>query len=144
MRVLDIGTGTGVLDIGTGTGILAILAMKLGAAKADGCDVENWAVENCRENALRNEVEVYVTLGNASTYAEKYDIVLSNINRNVILEELSEYARLVAEGSGIWACSGFYEGDQETIITKAGQFGLVLVSSTTKDGWSCMTFSKES
>lgn len=133
--------GKEVLDIGTGTGILAILALRLGAALAEGCDVESWAVENSQENALRNGVNLQVKLGTAAAYQRTYDLTLSNINRNVILKELPEYARLTKTG-GTWICSGFYDGDQDAIRDKATPLGFRFVSSAVREGWCCMIFEK--
>ncbi|MCB0819252.1 MAG: 50S ribosomal protein L11 methyltransferase, partial [Bacteroidetes bacterium] len=81
--------GKKVCDMGCGTGILGILAMKMGAFSAFGVDIETWAVENSIENAQKNQVQMKVLEGGKEHLENKrFDIILANINRNVLLDQL--------------------------------------------------------
>jgi ribosomal protein L11 methyltransferase len=128
-----------VLDVGSGTGILAILAAKLGADYALAFDIEEWAVENAIENADLNgcAAQVRVFRGTIADVSpnERFDIVLANINRNVLLAEIPVYVGLLNPG-GRLVMSGFYETDAADIQQKATDSGLVLVGSKTQNQWS--------
>jgi len=136
--------GKSVLDVGTGTGILAILAAKMGARTVVAFDIEEWAVENTRENAELNEcpqIRVFEgTIADVSN-ADHVDIVLANINRNVLLAEIPTYASLLSDG-GWLAVSGFYETDAPDIEQKATEAGLKSVQLLTKDQWASIVFKK--
>jgi len=135
--------GKRVFDAGCGTGILAIMAMKLGAAKADACDVEDWSVENAKENAAANGVKVKVGLGKAADFLQEahYDIFLANINRNIVLEELAVYAKML-KPNGSLLLSGFYEQDVETVVNEAFEYRLHQVSHSTQNQWACLLLKK--
>ncbi len=127
-----------VLDVGSGTGILAILAAKLGAASALAFDIEEWAVENAIENAelnnCTNQVRVFRgTIANVSP-DERFDIILANINRNVLMAEIPVYVGLLNPG-GVLLVSGFYETDAADIQQKATDSGLRLIASNTHNQW---------
>ncbi|OIN60028.1 50S ribosomal protein L11 methyltransferase [Arsenicibacter rosenii] len=136
--------GKAVLDVGSGTGILAILAAKMGASPVVAFDIEEWAVENAVENAgLNNHPEIRVFQGTIADVdpAERYDIVLANINRNVLLVEIPTYVSLLNE-NGYLFVSGFYEHDAADIEAKANEAGMELVRSLTKNQWSSLVFRK--
>lgn len=131
-----------VLDCGTGTGILSICALKLGATEAVGYDIDEWSVDNARHNAVINRVDDRFTslLGDAKILEnidEKFDIVLANINRNILLADMPMFVSKMHEGS-LLILSGFYSDDCEILIEKAHSIGLKLVSKTTDHDWTCL------
>ncbi|MCU0450959.1 MAG: 50S ribosomal protein L11 methyltransferase [Bernardetiaceae bacterium] len=135
--------GRRVADFGCGTGILAILAMKLGAARADACDIEDWCVENALENAALNQVVVNVRLGTASLFAahhQGYDLIFANINLHVLLAELPLYAQLLAPGGQLFM-SGFYEADLPQLTRAAAQLGLQRQHYLVQQRWTAAEFS---
>jgi ribosomal protein L11 methyltransferase len=137
-------TGKTVLDVGSGTGILAILAAKMGAVSVVAFDIEEWAVENARENAELNDCpQVTVFQGTIADVdpTERYDIVLANINRNVLLAEIPIYTNLMPE-TGKLVVSGFYEHDAPDIEQKAHESGLTTIQKLAKNQWTSLAFSK--
>ncbi len=132
-----------VLDMGSGTGVLSIVAAKEGAAGVDAIDIDEWADENCRENISVNSVEHIVNpkLGDASAIGGKYDLVLANINRNILLRDLPQYFAAMNGGATI-LMSGFLEQDVESLRDCGMKIGLQYIDSRTKDGWVAMRFQK--
>lgn len=129
--------GKRVLDMGCGTGILAIMAEMLGARQVLAVDVEPWTVENARDNAAENDCRtIECRLGGVETLADEasFDLILANINRNVLLEDMHEYARLLPSGKPI-LFSGFYEEDLEKITAEAERQGLVYQRHRTLRSW---------
>ena len=118
--------GLQVLDMGCGTGILSILAAKMKAAvPVHAIDIDPVAVRSARENARRNRVpdRIHTLCGDASLIqAGKYDLILANINRNIILEDLSTYARGMKPGA-LLITSGFYEEDSRPSGTGTPRLG---------------------
>lgn len=139
--------GIQVLDMGCGTGILSILAAKMKAAvPVHAIDIDPVAVRSARENALRNRTgdRIRTLCGEASLIqAGKYDLILANINRNIILEDLSTYTRGLRPG-GRLICSGFYEEDCAMIEAEAQRQGLEPESSDSLERWATLTFCKRS
>lgn len=135
-----------VLDVGCGTGILAIMAAKLGASAVHAVDTDEWAVENARENvALNGFSDITVQQGTIQDMAtpDQYDIILANINRNVLLEEIYGYARLLAQ-HGKLLLSGFYATDMPDIEQVAFTQGLIKQSVQTKNLWALAVFGRNS
>ena len=134
-----------VLDMGCGTGILSILAAKMKAAiPVHAIDIDPVAVRSARENARRNRVGDRITTlcGDASLIqAGKYDLIIANINRNIILEDMVTYSRGLRPG-GLLITSGFYEEDCAMTEAEASRHGLERVSSDTMDRWATVTFKK--
>jgi ribosomal protein L11 methyltransferase len=133
-----------VLDVGSGTGILAVLAAKMGASSVVAFDIEEWAVENARENAeLNTSPQVTVFQGTIADVdpTGQYDIVLANINRNVLLAEIPTYTSLMPE-TGKLIVSGFYEHDAPDIEQKARESGLTTIQKLVKNQWTSLAFSK--
>ena len=133
-----------ILDCGTGTGILAIAALKLGAKKAVGYDIDEWSVDNARHNAVINRVDERFTplLGDATlldSMDETFDVVMANINRNILLNDLPRFVQKMHEGSTL-LLSGFYEDDMLQLIDKAKELGLTLVRKSTENKWGCLVF----
>lgn len=135
-------TGKKVFDIGCGTGILAIMAIKRGATSTEACDVEDWAVENTKENAEVNSAPFQVGLGTFDKFAKgEYDILLANINKNVLLAEIPLYAEKLKTGGEI-LLSGFYVEDIEDLETAANAVGLQKLGSFNRDKWACLRMKK--
>jgi ribosomal protein L11 methyltransferase len=136
--------GKRVLDMGCGTGILAIVAARFGAATGDAIDCDMWSVENCEENFKRNGVkqfEVFQGMAEDIPLNAQYDIVLANINRNVLLEDIETYARCLTP-NGVLLISGFYEEDVEAITEVCTAHQLRHSGESSEDHWSCLQFVK--
>lgn len=135
--------GKSVLDVGSGTGILAILAEKLGAIRLTAFDIEEWAYLNAVENAAMNGCShIHVFQGTiADCPPATYDIVLANINRNILLQEIPTYVTFLADG-GTLMVSGFYEFDIADIVQKAEEVNLRLLTQKTLNQWAVLRFEK--
>ena len=129
--------GKKVLDYGTGTGILALLAAKLGAHTIEAVDIEEASVENCLENAQRNQVEeaIHVLLGDISVVpSSDFDVILANINRNVILDSFQTLHNMLRP-SGTLFISGILRSDKEIVFSAAQQQGFTIDSFTERGDW---------
>jgi ribosomal protein L11 methyltransferase len=129
--------GKKVLDAGCGTGVLAIMAHFLGATEIEAFDNDDWAVENTLENIMLNDCShIKAYLGTIETVesSKEFDMILANINRNVLLQDIPAYVKLLKKG-GYLLLSGFYEADVEDIWAVAQSSGLSLVSKKTKNQW---------
>jgi ribosomal protein L11 methyltransferase len=137
--------GKAVLDMGSGTGILSLLAAMRGAKRVLAIDNDIWAYENGKENAARNNIHTIETLcGNADSIKNApYDIVLANINRNILLQDMEKYVQAMQAG-GILLLSGFYqEPDLPILIEEAAKYGVTFHSSKTKNNWAAARFVKK-
>lgn len=135
--------GKSVFDYGCGTGVLAILAHKLGAVGLDAVDIDQWAYENTVENIGINNSEesIEVFMGEINALpVKKYDFVLANINRNVILNTMKDMALRLNKG-GFLLTSGFLDHDIELVVEVAAKYGLSLNTKMQKDKWRCLLFS---
>jgi ribosomal protein L11 methyltransferase len=146
MEGLDIG-GRSLLDMGCGTGVLAILAKKMGAAEVVAIDTDEWAFQNTLENIQRNNTnEISVSLGDAELLSrwinKPFDIVLANINRNILLNDIGAYASVMKKGARL-LLSGFYDADQSLILESAAQFSLRLQRSLTHNAWMAIELLKD-
>ena len=129
--------GLSGLDMGSGTGVLAVLAAKLGAVHVDAVDIDEWAFENGTENVAANGVQDRVTpvLGDVAAIAGKrYDFILANINRNILLADMGQYAAALKPGAWL-LMSGILEKDVVAISEKAASLGLAVEAVRAKDGW---------
>lgn len=135
--------GRSIMDMGCGTGVLAIIAKKLGASKVEGVDIEEWAYENSVENAALNHEEgINFYHGNAHLLKQKsFDIILANINRNILLNDMSVYSESLND-SGKLVMSGFYKTDVEVIVKEGKKNGLNFVHSKSKNGWALLQLTK--
>lgn len=134
-----------VLDIGCGTGILAIIAKKLHAQHVIGIDIDEWSIENSRENRKSNgyhkdAIDFYQGTIN-SIENDTFDVILANINKNILLKEISKYASHLNAG-GTLLISGFFENDCADLITVAQKTGLQLKNQETKNEWAILSFTK--
>ena len=132
-----------VLDVGTGTGILAILARKLGAGRIHSFDIDEWSVTNGRENyQLNNTPDITIEQGTIRTQEPAtYDIVLANINRNILLDEIALYATFTTD---YLLVSGFYVQDVAEIQAAAESAGFKKVREVSKNHWAAVVFRKGS
>ena len=137
--------GLSIMDVGCGTGILTILAHKLGAASLLGFDIDEWAVENTRENFAMNglsaEAEVFQGTIDGVPSGLVFRGILANINRNILLSEIPKYVQHLASG-GWLVTSGFYELDQADIERCAEENGLKKIRSNTRNQWATVVFEK--
>lgn len=132
MNVTDMKT----LDMGCGTAILAILAEMKGAHPIDAIDIDNWCYLNSIENAERNNCKhISVYEGDASLLeGKKYDLIIANINRNILLNDMQTYVDCLNKG-GIILFSGFYEQDIPFIDASCTEKGLTFVKKINKNNW---------
>jgi len=135
--------GLSVMDVGCGTGILSVLAAKLGATNLLGFDIDEWAVENTKENFSMNglgaEAEVFQGTITEVPAGQMFGGILANINRNILLSEIPAYVKHLQPG-GWLVTSGFYESDQADIEQCAFENGLTKVNSNTRNQWACVVF----
>lgn len=139
-------TNKEVLDMGCGTAILAILALMKGAKHADAIDIDNWCYLNSIENAERNNItNISVFEGDAALLNNKidtYDIVIANINRNILLNDMEAYAKTLKQ-NGTILFSGFYTEDIAAIEQEANKNQLFLVDTLTRNNWASLKFIKK-
>lgn len=137
--------GKRVLDCGCGTGILGIAASKLGASEVVGYDIDEWSSENAIHNAELNGVgNMKVMLGDASVLKSvegKFDVVLANINRNILLADMPAFVSVMADNS-LLILSGFYASDVDLLIEKASSLGLSKIDSKSDSEWTCLVLKK--
>lgn len=137
--------GKRVLDCGCGTGILGIAASKLGASEVVGYDIDEWSSENAIHNAELNGVgNMKVMLGDASVLKSvegKFDVVLANINRNILLADMPAFVSVMTDDS-LLILSGFYASDVDLLIEKASSLGLSKIDSKSDSEWTCLVLKK--
>jgi len=135
--------GKSTFDIGCGTGILAIMAAQKGAQPVQACDVDPWCVENSAENLQLNQLpHISVQLGTFEQVVapnKGYDVLIANINRNVLLQEMPVYVRHLNPG-GHLLLSGFYEQDVPALQASVQPFGLALSHRTQRQNWASLHF----
>ena len=132
-----------VLDMGTGTGVLAILTVIRGAKNADAIDVDQWSYENAIENAARNHIKnVRVNHGDVALIMGKsYDLILANINKNVLLNDIPAYAKCLSEKGELYL-SGFYTADIPDLTAICNAHGLNFIMNFEKNNWVACKFVK--
>ncbi len=137
-------TGKDVGDMGTGTGILSILASLLGSSHISATEIDSWGIDNALENAELNGIKnISFYHGDVSKVSDQvFDILLANINKNVLLEELDTYAHCLKKGGSLYL-SGFYKNDVPDLNQKAIQHGLIMVKELEKDNWALLIFKKQ-
>jgi len=134
MRKIDFKDKT-VFDFGTGTGVLAIMAEKLGAAGITAVDNDKWSIENATENIERNKCNsIRVIKADTALLNEQFDIILANINKNVILDNLSILKEQL-KPNGVLLLSGLLSNDQNDIIESATNLSLQLIDKQEKNNW---------
>jgi ribosomal protein L11 methyltransferase len=130
-----------VLDMGCGTGILAIFAEMKGARALDAIDIDNWCYENSLENVARNNCKnITIYEGDASLLVDKkYDVIIANINRNILLMDMKVYTNCLEE-KGILLLSGFYEQDIPVIDAEVSKYGLKLEKFIQRNNWVALKY----
>ena len=132
--------GKKVFDFGTGTGILAILAEKLGSKEVKSIDIDEWSIENARENINRNGcTKINVELS-SQLPQQQFDIILANINRNVILEYLPGLRSILNKLDGQLLLSGLLINDQDVIVEACEEQGLILKKASERNKWISLLF----
>lgn len=132
--------GLKVVDMGTGTGILAILASMRGAGRIDAVEIDEFAYTNAVENVRLNNAErIHLHLGDASVLANirDVDLFIANINRNIITADLAAYTDTLSPGANV-LLSGFYEEDIPVILKTAEPLGLKYADHTVLDRWASL------
>ncbi|MDP4202316.1 MAG: 50S ribosomal protein L11 methyltransferase [Bacteroidota bacterium] len=136
-------TGKSLLDMGCGTGVLAILAAMKGAQPITAIDIDEWAYDNTVENIrLNGYPDIEVAKGGAELLAgRRFDIVLANINRNILLNDMKHYAACLSSG-GQLLMSGFYKTDMPAIEAEATENGLTFIKFEEKNNWVTTVYEK--
>lgn len=136
--------GKSLIDVGCGTGVLAIVAKKLDCQQVNGIDIDEWSIENSRENRKANgmsKTDIDFYQGSIGGVEESFDIVLANINRNILLKEMNKYSAHINAG-GRLLLSGFFESDCEDMIRAAESAGLKLLAKESRNEWALLRFGK--
>jgi ribosomal protein L11 methyltransferase len=135
--------GKRVLDVGSGTGILAIMAHLLGAAEVEAFDIDDWCVDNGNENFELNGLSTRMGLGTIREVNPRgpFELILANINKNVLLDEIQIYAGLLVP-KGHLLLSGFYSEDIEDLVNAALPLGFSLQKKSSKDNWATLILQK--
>jgi ribosomal protein L11 methyltransferase len=133
-----------VMDAGCGTAILSVMASKLGAKQVDAFDIDEWSVVNGNENAEVNGcTNISIRQGKISdlTFDTNFDIILANINKNILLDEMHQYASYLNKG-GLLLLSGFYEQDIPDLLKEAGRYSLQQVRNDNRENWAALLLIK--
>ncbi|WP_419214070.1 50S ribosomal protein L11 methyltransferase [Maribacter sp. X9] len=125
-----------VLDMGSGTGVLAILSGMRGASNIDAVDIDNWCYLNAKENVERNHMDfINVYEGEVALLkGKKYDVIIANINRNILLADIPAYVEALNK-NGILLLSGFYTEDLVMINEKCFEVGLKFEKNLERNNW---------
>jgi len=129
-----------VMDAGCGTVILSIMASKLGAKEVEAFDIDEWSVVNGEENAANNQCKnIHIQQGKIEEVqlTGKYDLILANINKNILMNEMHHYASFLTKG-GQLLLSGFYVSDIEDLKAEATKYNLQEVVHDERETWACL------
>ena len=133
-----------VLDVGSGTGVLSILSEKKGASNIYSLDIDSYAYRNTLDNIKLNNCHNISTY-NSDIYGlssnQKFDILLANINKNILISQLSQYISVMSQDA-IIMISGFFDSDFESIHLLALKYKLTLKHDVTKNKWKCAVYLK--
>jgi ribosomal protein L11 methyltransferase len=132
--------GKRVMDAGCGTAILSIMASKRGANEVEAFDIDEWSVVNGNENiAINNCTGIHLQQGKITEVklSGKFDIILANINKNVLLDELKIYATFL-QPNGKILLSGFYTHDIADLLTEASRYNLTEVTRDERETWASL------
>ena len=128
-----------VMDAGCGTGILGIVALKLKANHVTAYDIDEWSSDNTCHNAVINRVDSQLSVycGDASLLDSKtadYDLVLANINRNILLNDMPRFCKIMKQDAKL-ILSGFYTEDIPLLEARGKELGLTLTGAKNRDKW---------
>lgn len=142
LLLLDV-AGLRVLDMGCGTAVLAILAKLKKANYIEAIDIDEWAFNNSIENIRNNNCdEIVIKKGGAELLSKNsFDIVLANINRNILLNDMSHYVNSLNKG-GELLLSGFFKSDVDILTQEAVKNNLSLTFTESKNDWTILHFTK--
>ncbi len=132
--------GKRVMDAGCGTAILSIMASKLGAKEVEAFDIDEWSVINGVENTENNGcANIHIQQGKIDEVklTGKFDIILANINKNILLQEMHHYASYLEKGS-LLLLSGFYTHDIEDLKSEASKYDLKEIAHDERETWACL------
>ena len=133
-----------VMDAGCGTAILSVMASKLGAKKIESFDIDEWSIENGRENAGKNQcknIEIRQGTIRDFSWPIPFDIILANINKNVLLDEMKAYSQCLVN-QGVLLLSGFYKKDIPDLVKEASRHDLRLKQQDDREEWAAAIFHK--
>lgn len=136
--------GKRVMDAGCGTSILAVMASRLGAREIEAFDIDEWSVSNSQDNIELNHcTNIHHQLGKLAdlNFSGSFDIILANINKNVLLDEIPLYAGYLAP-NGLLLLSGFFTEDIPDLMAVATKHGLSHVADDSKDNWASLLVKK--
>ncbi|MGB0886496.1 MAG: 50S ribosomal protein L11 methyltransferase [Vicingaceae bacterium] len=132
-----------VLDMGCGTGVLAILAKMKNAANTMAIDIDEWAYNNTIENIGNNNCnDIIVKMGGAEKITAQFDLIIANINRNILLNDMDAYVKHL-KPNGIILFSGFFSSDKEVLLAATNNLGLELVYTESKNDWTMLHLIKK-
>jgi ribosomal protein L11 methyltransferase len=143
-KILDLDVNQkNILDMGCGTGVLSILAAMKGAGNITAIDIDKWAIENTIENAQKNQInKIEVIQGGKDIIADrKFDIILANINRNILLDQMERYSKALIN-SGLLILSGILAEDIEIISESAKTNGFTLTDKNSMNNWVLLMFKR--
>ncbi|WP_076445162.1 50S ribosomal protein L11 methyltransferase [Chryseobacterium sp. RU37D] len=142
-QMMDINfNGKKVLDMGCGTSVLAIYAKQNGAGDTKAVDIDEWSVENSKENAARNKVKLDIEQGTAASLGKKsYDIILANINRNILISDIPTYVSVLNDG-GKLLLSGLCFFDVDDILEVCKENSLTLKKQLQREEWISLLLEK--
>lgn len=133
-----------VLDMGCGTGVLAILAGRLGCSETYAVDIDEWAYRNTVDNcALNGITNCKVIHGDATSIAEeKFDIIMANITRNILMEDIPVYFSSSLPGTAL-LISGFYDDDIDALRNRAEENGFLYIDHSLRNKWASVLFKRK-
>ena len=136
--------GISVLDMGCGTGILSIIAAKAGAGSVVAIDPDEWSVRSAKENFKRNNTpEIKLIKGNSAAIPYRnYDLILANINRNILIQDIPVYTQFLKRG-GLLYLSGFLKSDKNMILSRAKEFKMGKIFVKEKGDWLVTALKKQ-
>ena len=129
-----------VMDAGCGTAILSVMASKLGAKEVEAFDIDEWSVSNGNENIEVNGcTNIHHQQGKLSelNFTGKFDIILANINKNVLLDEIKLYKEYLVQ-DGLLLLSGFYTEDIPDLLQEAALYNLQEVRRDERENWAAL------